>query len=299
MRGNNGNGLGAKNKSQGKPCTLLLKIKQFSDLSEEHEVECLTDIEDGGKYVKINGPPNTQETLKQGFENGVLKSGRSTLFDKNGMFNDNGDELEIDDLDAIEIGENDERRRLATVTGTKEMLALRVVAADTSTSSSAATISDRWFGTSGDLVNLKSQMSACSFGQLTCNAANKVTSGGPSITNGVYTVTISNNVNGEADSVIREAIISQATADLGNLELQFDHIMICVPPGTAGSWIAYAYVDWYLSVYNNDWCNYVSAQMHEIGHNLNLGHSGEGTQEYGDQSGMVSYFTIELRLIVS
>jgi len=44
-----------------------------------------------------------------------------------------------------------------------------------------------------------------------------------------------------------------------------------------------------LSVYNDEWCTYLSAQLHELGHNLNLGHSGEGSQAYDDQSGyMVS-----------
>jgi len=32
-----------------------------------------------------------------------------------------------------------------------------------------------------------------------------------------------------------------------------------------------------------------SVQMHEIGHNLNFAHSGEGTEVYGDQSGMMGY----------
>ena len=31
----------------------------------------------------------------------------------------------------------------------------------------------------------------------------------------------------------------------------------------------------------------VSAQMHELGHNLNLAHAGEGSDPYGDQSGMM------------
>jgi hypothetical protein len=39
----------------------------------------------------------------------------------------------------------------------------------------------------------------------------------------------------------------------------------------------------WMSVYKNDWCNYVSAQLHEVGHNLNLGHASEGSAEYGDQ----------------
>jgi hypothetical protein len=44
-----------------------------------------------------------------------------------------------------------------------------------------------------------------------------------------------------------------------------------------------------LSVYNDDLCTSVSSQMHEIGHNLNLGHSSQGTEKYGDQSGMMGY----------
>ena len=32
-----------------------------------------------------------------------------------------------------------------------------------------------------------------------------------------------------------------------------------------------------------------SAQLHEIGHNLNLAHSSEGSNSYGDQTGMMGY----------
>lgn len=42
-----------------------------------------------------------------------------------------------------------------------------------------------------------------------------------------------------------------------------------------------------LSVYNNKWCTYLSGQVHEVGHNLGLAHSGEGTVAYGDQTGMM------------
>ena len=42
-----------------------------------------------------------------------------------------------------------------------------------------------------------------------------------------------------------------------------------------------------MSVYSDTWCNSVSSQLHEVGHNLNFGHASEGTAEYGDQSGMM------------
>ena len=35
--------------------------------------------------------------------------------------------------------------------------------------------------------------------------------------------------------------------------------------------------------------NYPSAQIHEVGHNLNFAHSGEGSNEYADQSGMMGF----------
>jgi hypothetical protein len=38
----------------------------------------------------------------------------------------------------------------------------------------------------------------------------------------------------------------------------------------------------------------VSLTYYGLGHNLNLGHSGEGTSEYDDQSGMmVRYFILD------
>eukprot|EP00957_Ditylum_brightwellii_P196488 14971448-Ditylum_brightwellii.AAC.1 len=64
-----------------------------------------------------------------------------------------------------------------------------------------------------------------------------------------------------------------------------NHVMYCLPPGTM-SGIAYAYINSWNSVYSDNWCTYLTAQMHEIGHNLNLAHSNEDG-DYKDKSGMV------------
>merc|ERR1712194_146552 len=69
---------------------------------------------------------------------------------------------------------------------------------------------------------------------------------------------------------------------------QYDLVMVCQPPGS-GSWVAYAYINSWISFYNDYWCQKVSAQMHEVGHNLGLGHSNQGSQAYGDQSGMMGF----------
>ena len=53
--------------------------------------------------------------------------------------------------------------------------------------------------------------------------------------------------------------------------------------------IAYAFMNSWMSVYSDTWCNSVSAQLHEVGHNLNFGHANEGATEYADQAGMMGY----------
>ena len=73
--------------------------------------------------------------------------------------------------------------------------------------------------------------------------------------------------------------------------------MVCLPNDTqrrdsqgnfSPNWLAYAYVDHWFSAYKSEYCTYPSFQMHEIGHNMGLVHSGEDSDEYGDQSGLVS-----------
>mmetsp|Transcript_17060 Transcript_17060/g.25378 ORF Transcript_17060/g.25378 Transcript_17060/m.25378 type:complete len:617 (-) Transcript_17060:192-2042(-) len=277
------------NRPQSKACLLLLKETRFLDGTNSEEADCFDSS--NGLIAKIKGPDGAQEDFIRRFKNGELKSGKSTL-KKNGAYFDEDGNLVLPNLDNLEIGESNENtdeRRLATVVGDKEMLAIRVVAPDATTTSSESEISDSWFGTHGDPVNLKSQYAACSYGQLRCEGAGKTTSTGVTVSDGVYTIEISNNVSGVNRDIVRGWVVMEGDAILGSMKSQFDHVMLCFPPGTRGDWIAYAYTNWYLSIYNDEWCNYVSGQMHEIGHNLNLAHSGEGTLAYGDQTGMMGY----------
>ena len=174
---------------------------------------------------------------------------------------------------------------------TKKVLVLRADTPSESTSSTRAQISNAVFGTNGDPVNLKSQYAECSYNKLTFNPVSSLN--GINIANGVGEVTLSSTVTTMDRYGAMNAMLGAANAKYGNLETlvdngSLDYVMLCVPPGTAGSWIAYAYPNSWLSVYNNQWCNYVSAQMHEVGHNLGLAHSGE-TDTYDDKSGMMGY----------
>ena len=242
---------------QTEPCLLMLKKTLMEDGSKNEQVDCYDPSTE--RFVHISG---SSQLLKD-FHDGVITSGTSTLMQEGAYFDDDEGSLIFPDLANVQYGDDPEaRRKLAVTTGTKEMLAVRVIASDASTTSSESEISDAWFGTSGDAVNLKSQYEACSYNKLQINPANTSDvspANTTDVSNGVTTVTISNTVNGTANGVIRNAV----TAALGSsFTSQFDHVMLCLPPGTSGGWIAYAYVNYWLSVYNNQWCDYVSGQMH-------------------------------------
>jgi hypothetical protein len=147
---------------------------------------------------------------------------------------------------------------------------------------------------------LSSQYNACSKGKLTIPE-------GP-----VEDVTIT----ADPATSNKATLQSQAREKVSNIG--FDLVMFCQPPGTTG-WIAYAYINSWDSYYNDNWCRYVSGQLHEVGHNLvrrdeeasetmtnpqfimltlsslhvihfqGLGHAGEARSEYGDQSGFMGF----------
>ena len=300
----------------------------MEDHSEIEEVDCFDPST--GQFAHISDPNAENEILSE-IQSGKISSGETTLMQEGAYFDEEEGSLVITDLENVQYEDGPKtRRKLASTTGTKEMLALRVIAPDASTTSTENQISDAWFGTHGDPVNLKSQYEACSYNKLQINPANT-----RNISNGVRTISIGNNVIGASSTTIQWSVVWTAWNEFGSLINNFDHVMLCLPPGTtrsqSGSWIAYAWVNSWLSVYNDQWCNYVSAQMHgkskimlillpsfsfmtdsnsllafsdcyttirniEIGHNLGLAHSGE-TATYDDQSGMVSTYQLPLFLL--
>lgn len=254
---------------QNKPCVLLFKHVMTGPESSEEHVDCFDPQTD--QYLQIANDNGAEKDLIKMFRANKIFSGQSTI-QQNGAYIENNS-LHINNVGNAQFGidtaaNNRGRgrgrtigRRLSAI-GDKEMLAIKVDAPDSDTSSTEAFISDSWFGTNGDTVNFKSQMEACSYDSFTVTPATTSDTGLNFDTDGVYTVSIQQNVNGVDDSTVRNAVVTQAELDLGNLRNQYDHVMLCLPPGTSGGWIAYAYINWYLSVYNDNWCNYPSAQMH-------------------------------------
>ena len=289
--GGNGIGNGREN-GQGnaimkKPCTLLQRVVDYEGKgSEEFFWDCALDAEaigpGNGTFVNIEGidiqayRPNSGESTF--FAPGIrLANGKARVPEHaNPVFDRLTDTNEF--VEDAKPGKT--RRRLDT--GEKTLLVLRVLSNDSINTQSAQEISDGVFGTYGDAVTLKSQYAACSNDQLHFEPASHA----QTTESGVYEAYIDMNVIGADDEDVTNAAVASAASVMGNLN-QFDHVMVCVPPGT-GSWVAWAYINHWLSVYNDDWCTSPSAGMHELGHNMNLGHSGESSI-YDDQTGMMGY----------
>ena len=144
--------------------------------------------------------------------------------------------------------------------GQKTMLVIRVSASDSLHSLKQTDISARIFGLGegAPVVNVVSQYKACSFGKFTIKPA-----AGQGITNGVTDINIG-NAKGKDPFVLENVAVQIAERKLGrNLENSFDHVMICLPPGTLylgtrSKWFAYGYLNWYRTVFNDVWCGYYS-----------------------------------------
>ena len=164
------------------------------------------------------------------------------------------------------VGQGQGQGRRLAATGSKETIVVYVNnnGGAQITTLSKSTLSDRVFGTGGDPVNLRSQYSECSdsaidFYPSTRSGVGTNTEAGVITVNTAVTLT-----SGDKSGAMANAVTTQLEAMYGS-PLPFDHVLICAPPGTA-NFLAWAYLNNWLSIYNDSWCQEVSAQMHEVGH---------------------------------
>ena len=243
-------------------CTLFLKAYSPLSGSESNnhaEVVCeVEDIEGEGKTSRmvkvIDGPHHTQQWFIDKFESGELVSGRSTMLSSKAYFNEAMTELSIAPSANLEedifLGGERGGDMSIQATGTKKVMVLRVITGGGSQvpPSSEARLSDKWFGTSGDPVNNKSQFEAISYGKVKFEPFIGTTTTGKVITNGVYTITVSaDRLN---DSEVESQARSVGASELGSLTSQFDYVCLSVPDNNE-SYAAYAYVNSWLSLYKS------------------------------------------------
>jgi hypothetical protein len=251
------------------------------------------ELSDGTVYEVVNAPAGWERSLMSGHDKVVIPSGSVISSDKidvkgknlskmnernNGPFRRNllGDYVERTPEQERNLAALRSSRMLRT--GTKTVLAVRIIVNDGAYSWTDQTgLSNDVFGNGVDTVNLKSQYAACSYNQLIFEKApdrsmlTTVTPnpGDTNIVNGVVDIKVNLNktgVNGTfQDGTIKNAVTAELNRVFGvtSPTALANHVMYCLPSG-AMSGIAYANVNSWNSVYSNQWCNYLSAQMHEV-----------------------------------
>ena len=272
--------------------TYLIKDESRADRDlqgDRHEQTANVELPDGSVYEVYNAPAGWEKSLKSGSDKVLIPAG--SVFLSDGTVNVKGKNLsKVKDGNNgffrrnLVVGDDVERtpeqeRNLAALhgrklqKGTKTILAVRVIVDDGSYShADQAGLSNDVFGNGIDLVNLKSQFAACSYNQLVFdkppnkNMSTTITpnNGTTAISNGVVDIRVNHNKTA-GDGTVVNAVTAEINRVFGvtSPTVLADHLMFCLPSGVM-SGIVYAYINSQNSVYSNEWCNYLSAQMHKV-----------------------------------
>ena len=262
-----------------KPCVALVEDRQLRIGSGAKRAAQLVCEIDSGETYTVNVP---EHWLQEEIKKGKIRSGLHIKMPKDAYYDEERAEIKMSTLPAMAsapVGEEPStRRELAVLEGAFSVLVVRVVAKNgVATTKSEEALANSVFGKFGQAVNMKSQYDNCSHSKLQFEmAANKNgISSNTKIRNGVTTIYVDTSIR-DGDSVMRNAITERLNSEfkVSKPDKLADFVMYCLPPGTFDS-VAYAYIDSWNSIYNDEWCSSLSAQMHEVGHNLNLGHRYE------------------------
>jgi len=289
------------NKSSGK-ITITNEIGTFLIMPRPNDPVMCIELKDG--FTNI--PPTQERLIDQPYYGNEVRRGEGAIFelhnlpldfdyDKLGLISGISQISLPTGSDAFLFGgiidikgkaplvlSTDDRLKHNNV-GEKTVLGIRVAAADASTTADEMTLYNSLFSNEVGTLSLASQMKACSFGKMTL-VPFRSTQG----IWGVYTIDLPSVSTAQGDAYMRNSITAALSSDI----LNADFIIYCLPPGTyvaarPGEGIAYAYINHWVSVFDDEWCHSSSLLSHEIGHNLNLGHSNQGGQPYEDQTGIM------------
>lgn len=275
----------------------------------EPDEEFVCELEDGS-VVAIEATDEQLREMRSALRNGDLVSQVSTM--EVDMTQASEDDQVVEGTEAVKTGGNKKkaaklppgsiklrtkkrrltesehsRRRLGTLFRANRMLVILVNDVDGRKPAFGATAtSNKIFGTYGDPETPNVQLSGCSNNQTSLTPD----SGDPAINTlmdapGVVEVDIPISIKPFDGPTIENAAVEAANEKLGTrLPGMFDFVAIviedCLDSFECG-FAAYAYLNSWKSLYVKDYYTYPAIVTHELGHNVNLGHSGL-TQTYDD-----------------
>jgi len=160
-------------------------------------------------------------------------------------------------------------------------------------------------GPKAQRVNLRRQIRDCSFGKLRLQPAYSIASRHRSntsapISQGVteMNITVPISTNSTDSARILESVVAQTLHDWYGADYLVNKVnqVILIFPNAPGvlkfrgrNYLAYAFLRGKWAIFNNHWGVSLSALAHELGHNWNLNHAGEGTSAYGDTTGSLGF----------
>jgi len=260
------------------PCLLFL--------STEKEWRCMV-FDDEGNFRILPFTPSLPPQDNTIISGSTKLSSSSAVIDWNDdviyLNQDAGDYILHDKQDKSRTKISGEKKGI----GKKVALVVRVTTNDATVTRNGNELSDKWFGTSGDQMNMSSRFNKCSYGKLRIRPAPDTSV----ISDGVVEVKL--NIKASEKTIDKaESLTVVALQKLFGQKVynKYDHIMIVLPLGFKDSFVAHGYLNFSISSYSDEQSSYLSVQMHEIGHNLGLSHSGiltgpRDNRDYGDTSG--------------
>lgn len=282
------------------PCTVvkveLLNLRGNDEPLDEYHCELNSQDSRGvsGTMARLSLNDEQTKEMNKEMNDGTLISGVSTYHNAGASLSSKGEILvpSSDRMDPSSFTTGWDRRlnRELVQEGDKTYLVVRIQATDYEFEYSADDISKDVFGGVGDLVNLKSQMYDCSGEKLNIVNTYADDFGDLMAAPGVIDVSIDIPLTGSSDSAIWNAAKNAANAKLGvSINTYFDKVMFakkgCFPNNC--SYAAYAYINSWGSMYQSGYIKHVGVQMHELGHNFGLAHSGMGSKSYKDHTGLM------------
>jgi hypothetical protein len=254
----------------------LLSEDGIDSVLEQQMCVVIKDGEETDYDYSLDLPADLFEAHKKELYSGTL------LVSVDGAFIENNEIFLTVDAEFKVVDADAEHMRHLTLsqpaTGNRGIYVVRVCTTDSCPIPSLGDIKNRISTTTGP--SIRNQYAACSFNQLTFYLEDAID------------LTIDRSVgsfNGNSVDLMyyAEAYLREQTGVTSVKELG-DHLVYVLPPGT-GNWLGYAPMNHFRVVTNNEWGLSMSVVMHELGHNLGLPHSGQGSEVYGDETGLMGY----------